>query len=319
MGLHQDSGRWRLGLGLSLVTVFLWGILPIALTITLQELDVYTLTWFRFVVAFVLLGFILAAKGQLPSAKKLKATPRWLLAIATISLAINYLLFVQGLAMTSPANAQVLIQLAPVMMGLGAIAIFRERYTFRQWMGLATLTLGFSLFFHEQLKNLINAQGTYLLGCFVVVIAAAAWAVYALAQKQLLQTLSSANIMLLIYGGCALIFTPFAQPQQLFLLPPLQWGTLIFCGLNTLVAYGAFAESLEHWEASKISALLATTPLVTIGSVWLVSWRIPGLIAANTMTILGFFGATLVVTGSAAIGQSPAPKRAIALGKKKIN
>ncbi|NET89955.1 MAG: DMT family transporter [Kamptonema sp. SIO1D9] len=309
MGLHRDSGRWRLGLGFSLVTVFLWGILPIALTVTLQELDVYTLTWFRFVVSFVLLGLILAVRGKLPQVKKLTATPLWLLAIATIFLAINYLLFVQGLAMTSPANAQVLIQLAPVMMGLGAIAIFRERYNLRQWMGLAVLTLGFSLFFHEQLNNLINAQGTYLLGCFVVVIAAAAWAVYALAQKQLLQTLSSANIMLLIYGGCALIFTPFAQPQQLFSLPSLQWGTLIFCALNTLVAYGAFAESLAHWEASKVSALLATTPLVTIGSVSLLDWLIPSLIAANPLTILGFFGASLVVTGSAAI----------ALGKRKLN
>lgn len=30
--MHQTSGRWRLGFGLSLVTVFMWGVLPLALS-----------------------------------------------------------------------------------------------------------------------------------------------------------------------------------------------------------------------------------------------------------------------------------------------
>ena len=53
--MHQSSGRWRLGLSLSLVTVFLWGVLPLALTVTLQELDVYTVIWFRFLTSLLLI------------------------------------------------------------------------------------------------------------------------------------------------------------------------------------------------------------------------------------------------------------------------
>lgn len=67
MPLHQSSGRWRLGLALSLLTVLLWGILPIALVVALQKLDVYTVTWFRLLVSFVLLAVYLAARQQLPS------------------------------------------------------------------------------------------------------------------------------------------------------------------------------------------------------------------------------------------------------------
>jgi len=56
MSLHQSSGQWRLGLALSLLTVLLWGILPIALTVTLEAVDVYTVIWFRFLVSFLLLA-----------------------------------------------------------------------------------------------------------------------------------------------------------------------------------------------------------------------------------------------------------------------
>lgn len=301
MPLHQSSGRWRLGLALSLLAVLLWGVLPIALKIMLQVLDVYTLTWFRFAIAFGLLAVYLALRRKLPSLQQLRSASLGLLAIATIFLAVNYLLFVQGLALTSANNAEVLIQLAPVLFGLGAIAIFKERYTVRQWAGMAVLVLGFVLFFHEQLRTLITGASNYLIGSSLIIIAAAAWAVYALAQKQLLQQLSSANVMLIIFGGCALMFSPVAAPQQIFKMSPLHLGTLLFCGLNTLVAYGAFAEALEHWEASRVSAAIALTPLCTLVAVEIVSSAMPNLIAPEPLTILGIVGAILVVAGCMAI------------------
>ncbi len=299
--MHQISGRWRLGLALSLLTVMLWGVLPIALSITLQRLDVYTLTWFRFLVSFCLLACYLKWRGSLPTVSQLRST-RWaLVAIATIFLAMNYILFVKGLAITTPANAQVLIQLAPLLMGFGGLAIFKERYNLFQWIGISIITIGFVLFFNEQLSNLITAQTTYLLGSGLIVLAAITWSIYALAQKQLLQSLSSAHIMLIIYGGCALIFTFFASPETIFTLNYLQSIMLIFCALNTLIAYGAFAEALAHWEASRVSAVLALTPLVTLLSSWLVSEISPNLIAAEHFSLLGIIGAISVVCGSTAI------------------
>ncbi|OKH40475.1 EamA family transporter [[Phormidium ambiguum] IAM M-71] len=306
MSLHQSSGNWRLGLALSLLTVFLWGVLPIALTVALQGLDAYTVTWFRFLVSFVLLGVYLSARKQLPSGEKLLSLPKGLFLTAVIFLALNYILYLLGLSYTTPANAQVLIQLAPVLMGLGGIYIFKERYTLIQWIGLAGLTLGFVLFFNEQLKTLITSQGKYLFGSGLIIIAAITWAIYGLAQKQLLQQLSSANIMLLIYGSCALIFAPFANPQPILSLNLLQFSMLLFCALNTIVAYGAFAESLEHWEASRVSAVLAAAPIVTLASVWAVALLFPQWIFTNNLTILGVLGAILVVVGS----------MTIALGKK---
>ncbi|MEH2405056.1 DMT family transporter [Nostoc sp.] len=301
MSLHQSSGRWRLGLALSLLTVLLWGILPIALTVTLQVLDVYTVIWFRFLVSFLLLAVYLGIRGKLPKLEQLFFASGKLLAIATIFLGINYFFFMQGLALTSPANAEVLIQLSTLLLGLGGLVIFKERYRLYQWIGISVLTCGYLLFFGEQLRNLITAHGTYILGSVLIVLGAAAWAIYALAQKQLLQSLSSSSIMLMIYGGCALLFTPLARVKSLFILDPLHLGILLFCALNTLIAYSAFAESLEHWEASRVSAVLALAPIVTLISVGVVSVIAPYWIPAEHFTFIAILGAALVVTGSVAI------------------
>lgn len=301
MSLHQTSGKWRLGLALSLLTAFLWGVLPIALSVVLQALDIYTVTWFRFLMAFGLLGIYLTQQKQLPPMSKLRSLPWGLLALAIAGLLANYLLFLVGLGQTSPSNSQVIIQLAPVLMGLGAIAIFKERYILLQWLGLSVLALGLVLFFHEQLRVLVASQTQYLLGSAILVLAAAAWAVYALAQKQLLQRLPSSNIMLGIYGGCAILLTPMSTPTAIATLSPLHLGLLIFCGLNTLIAYGSFAEALEHWEASRVSAVLALTPIVTLVSMQAMSRLFPGVIEPERITGLGAIGAILVVSGSSAI------------------
>lgn len=301
MQLHSSSGKWRLGLALSLLAAVLWGVLPIALKVTLQKLDPYTVTWFRFLVSFGLLAVYLATRGELPALRKVRSTAWMVLAIAILFLSGNYLLFLIGLAETSPANAQVLVQLAPVLMGLGGLVIFKERYTNRQWFGLSVMVAGFALFFHEKLRILIGSPTNYLAGSAIVVIAAALWAVYALAQKQLLQKLPSSSIMLIIYGGCAVLFSFFARPRSLLTLNSLEWGMLIFCALNTLIAYGAFAEALEHWEASQVSAVLALTPIFTLIFVTVTSSIFPTLIPPELLTILAVAGAILVVSGSAVI------------------
>ncbi|MDZ8136842.1 MAG: DMT family transporter [Nostoc sp. DedQUE04] len=301
MLLHQSSGRWRLGLALSLLTVFLWGILPIALAVILQVLDVYTVIWFRFLVSFVLLAMYLGIRGKLPKLEQLRSASGKLLAIATIFLGINYFSFTQGLALTSPANAEVLIQLSSLLLGFGGLVIFKERYRLSQWIGVSVMICGYLLFFREQLTNLITAYGTYILGSVLIALGATAWAIYALAQKQLLQSLSSTNIMLIIYGGCTLLFTPLAKFKSLFILDSFHLVMLIFCALNTLIAYGAFSESLQHWEASRVSAVIALAPIVTLIAVAVVSVIASDWIPPEHFTLIAILGAGLVVTGSVAI------------------
>ena len=301
MELHRTTGNWRLGLGLSIVTVILWGVLPIALAVVLKKLDIYTINLFRFTTAFTLLGCYLTKQGNLPRISQLRSVPSYLFAIAILGLTSNYIFFVMGLKATSPSHAEVLIQLAGVFLSLGGLFIFKERYTRYQWMGVGILVAGFIGFFYEQLKVLAADSDRYINGSIMLIIAGITWAIYALIQKQLLTRLDSTHIMWIIYGACGLVFLTVAKPQTLLQLNSIEWIALIFCGLNTVIAYGAFAESLQHLEASRVSAILALAPIFTIVSMSLTAWLAPGLVTPEHITPLGLFGAILVVTGSMSI------------------
>jgi drug/metabolite transporter (DMT)-like permease len=301
MELHRTTGNWRLGLGLSIVTVILWGVLPIALAVVLKKLDIYTINLFRFTTAFTLLGCYLTKQGNLPRISQLRSVPSYLFAIAILGLTANYIFFVMGLKATSPSHAEVLIQLAGVFLSLGGLFIFKERYTRYQWLGVVILIAGFIGFFYEQLKVLAADSDRYINGSIMLIFAGITWAIYALVQKQLLTRLDSTHIMWIIYGACALLFLTVAKPQTLLQLNSIEWVALIFCGLNTVIAYGAFAESLQHLEASRVSAILALAPIFTIFSMSFTAWLAPGLVTPEHITPLGLFGAILVVTGSMSI------------------
>src|SRR5215510_10905311 len=130
----QDGRHWKLGFGLALTTAVLWGVLPIALKVALTELDPWTITWSRFAGALVAMGIWLAKRGQLPIAKLREPKVwRWLIP-GFVGLTGNYVLYVIGLSYTSPAVAQVVMQIAPLMLLILGMFFFHERFSHLQWI-----------------------------------------------------------------------------------------------------------------------------------------------------------------------------------------
>ena len=228
-------------------------------------------------------------------------------------LVANYILYLLGLQKTTPANAQVIIQLAPALLAMGGIILFNERYNRRQWLGFLTLLIGLILFFNDQLAQIAANIDNYQAGILMIVASALVWAVYALTQKQLLNDISSLSVMTFIYIFASLILFPVSKPESLMLLTTWQWWVVIFCSVNTLVAYSAFAEALDHWEASRVSAVLALTPLGTIATAALLHHYWPNIIAAENIDITGWLGTALVICGSivTAISGSNKPRKII--------
>lgn len=304
--MHQITGKSLIGFLLALTTAVLWGVLPIALKILLEAITANTITAIRFLVAAIMVGIWLGLRGKLPNLGLLKRPKlALLLLISVVGLLLNYILYLTGLDRLTAETAQTLIQLAPFLMMLGGIWIFKERLLLWQKIGAWTLVAGLLLFFNERLLTLIAQAGSETVGVLLVITAAVTWAAYALAQKQLLVTYSSKQIMYLIYFGGALAFIPVSDLSPLVTFSVLQWSLLLFCCLNTVVAYGAFAEALHHWEASKVSAVLAITPLVTIGSAKVLAWIWPELISAQQLNGWSLLGACLVVVGSALTALAP--------------
>lgn len=304
MAMHTTSGRWQLGMGLAMVTALFWATLPISLKISLEALDAWTITWVRFVSAAIALLIWLALKGQLQAFSGLPRRTWGMMALAALMLTGNFVGYLFGVQYTTPGNAQLLIQAAPLLMALGGIFVFRERFSAAQWLGLALVAMGLVSFFADQTRQTVGIASHYLLGALIVLAAAVVWAVYALLQKQLLNHLGSQQLLLFIYTAAALLLTPFAHPQQLLQLDALHGWALVYCCINTLGAYGAFAEALAHWEASRVSVILALTPLLCVAAVSVTHRLWPELIAVEHIATWGWIGAGLVIAGSALVSIS---------------
>ena len=297
--VHQISGRWRLGLALALLTAACWGVLPIALKLLLEGMDAYTVTWYRFATSVAVLGVFLAATRNLPSVRTLGGMGWTLMLVALVGLVGNYVLYLLALRHVSPSVNQTVIQLAPIFLLFGGLFIYKERFTGWQRAGFVTLVSGLMLFFNRRLPELADVSAGLGLGVLLLLIAALVWAGYALAQKSLLKTLSSQQILWILYIGAVALLLPVSELGQIANLSPLQWALLAFSCANTLVAYGAFAEAMEHWEVSRVSAVLSISPLFTLVGMWLVSWLAPGYLQPEGLNLLSIGGALLVVTGSA--------------------
>ena len=304
--MHKISGNSLFGLTLALTTAILWGMLPIALKVLLDALSANTITAIRFASAAVIVGLWLVAQRRLPQMRKLmNVNVASLMLVSVVGLLANYILYLSGLNFLSAETGQVVIQLAPFLMMLGGVVLFKEQLLRWQKIGAAVLVAGLLLFFNERLLQLVSQAGNETLGVMLVIAAAVTWAAYSLAQKQLLVHYSSKQIMYLLYFAGALAFIPVSELTAVLTMDALQWGLLVFCCLNTVVAYGAFAEALQHWEASKVSAVLAVTPLFTIFFAKLTGWLFPEFLQPQLLNGWSWLGAVLVVAGSALTALAP--------------
>lgn len=298
--VHTTSGRWKYGLFLTMTAALFWGILPTALKVLVDEMDAYTITWYRLILAFGLLFVLLSVRKKLPKLGGIDGKYALLLAITCLGLCINYVTYILGLDIIGPGPAQIMIQLNVVFVILGGIFIFRERFIARQVWGLVAILAGLTLFFHNKLAELFTSLSHYSIGVLILLLSAAALASYSLAQKQLLTTFSSLQISMLVFGAGAVLMLPITAGNiaQLADLNGSGIALLLFCTVTTLLAFGCYAEALQHWQTTKISAVLSTVPLIALGFAELTVFVYPDLFATDPLTPLGIVGAVVLVIGS---------------------
>ena len=301
--MHQPSGRWQLGLSLALITALMWGLLPIGIKGILSSLDSATITWYRFASPALIVGTYYGVKGGFQW--RLLRQPRLALVMlaAVISLLANYWFYVIGLDYSTAEASQVVIQLAPLLLLLLSVWLYREPFSLQQRLGVCAVIAGIGLFFNLRLEQvaaeLTSGNGRYAQGLGLIVLAAITWAIYGLAQKELLKDFNSQEVLLVIYIAGTLAFLPSASPLAVRSLNALEWAYLIFAMTNTVVAYGAFAYALEHWEASRVSATVTVVPIFTVSFVYLHSLLLPDSnIVPEPMNGLSWLGAAMVVSGS---------------------
>ncbi|REG82405.1 DMT family transporter [Marinomonas pollencensis] len=289
------------GLFFSGITVLFWGMLPIALKLSSGFSDPVTLTWLRFSVAGIILGLWQWQRGNLTEFKSLSKKDWGRLATAGTFLIINYTSFAWSLQFLLPGSAQLSFQIAPLFLALGGLIFLKETIHIKQWGCFALLSAGMMVFFHPIFSS--NQGSTIWLGFAIVQMSALAWSLYALLQKSLFTQLSPSNILLAIYGYALVVMLPFSSPAELTKMSFTDGMVAAFCCLNTLIAYGAFAQALRYWQTVQVSAAVALTPVTSfILTEVCVAWGFwPEIIQSSHADALSLFGMLLVIVSAISV------------------
>jgi drug/metabolite transporter (DMT)-like permease len=277
------------------ITALFWGVLAVALKVADPLAEPATIVWLRFVIAFVFLAGYLTFKD--PVSFKILYRPPFMLVIATLALAWNYIGFMLGLHYTTPGNAQLFIQVGPILLAIVGLTLYKEPIGKLQIFGFILAIAGLMVYYNDQLNTTGHGVG-YTKGVLLTLSAAIAWALYASLQKKLVAKYSSYTLNLFLFGLPVLLYLPFIHLAPLFHLSWGWWLLLIFLGLNTLFAYIYVASALKYTDASKVSIILILNPLITfilmgVFTALDVSW-----IKGENFTFFSIAGALAVLCGA---------------------
>ena len=280
----------------AIITAILWGVLAIALKVSLSGLTPADISWFRFLLAFVIL--LLYYFFKKPSYLRILRRPPFLLVLATLCLATNYFGFIKGVELSSPSIAQIFIQLGPVLLALSGFLFFHEKATLRQIIGLFLAFAGLAVFYNEQLHIFTASASSWKTGIVWILIAAVTWAAYSVLLKILVFKYPPMQLNLVIFGLPVLLYLPFINLNHFFSLGPTEWGILMFLGLNTLFAYGLLSMAIHYIEANKVSVILILNPILTFGLMAIISHSQATWITHEHYTLMTLTGALTVLAGA---------------------
>jgi len=289
----------KIGFLLAILTATMWGAVPIAMKYALVAIDPYTLVWYRFFISALGLTIWLAYKRQFPKITIFKKYRHFLLLMVVgFGLLGNFILFASGVKYLSPTTSQVVAQLGIVIFMVSSAIVFKERLRPSQIIGIIVLIIGLILFFNKNITSLFANLSEYGLGFWFGLFAAIAWALYALAQKVLLEELRAEQLLWLIYIICSIFLLPIASPIEVRNANATQIFAVIFCGLNTIIAYGALVTAMEYWQAAQVSAVTTLTPLFALifSDLFALLW--PESFTMQYLNVLGYIGAIAVVCGA---------------------
>lgn len=287
----------RKGILYAMFTAFMWGFMAIVLKVITYELPPVLVVWFRFMIAFVLLGIwtLIFRRKDFGVFRR----PPYQLFLAALFLAMNYLGFIAGIKYVSPSSSQVFIQIAPVSFALSGIVIFREYVNWRHIVGFMLVLSGIGLFYSEQLGQMTGGGGDHFtLGMLLVLGGGLSWAVFATFQKGLVRKLHPNQLNLFIYAVCALGLLPLVRFTALQGMPSVNWILLLYLGLNTVLAYGSLALAIKFTEATRVSVIITLNPIITFVTMAILTRMKVPWIESESFSLMSVLGALTVLGGA---------------------
>jgi len=211
--------------------------------------------------AVLLFGLLWMFKPEWP---KREDTTRFLICAAT-GVAINQLMFFEGLSLTTPIQASIILTANPILVLLAAALIAREAITWRKTLGILLGLLGALVLL---VQRDATSEGTHVpLGNFFILINALSYSLYLVLVRKLMAKYRVITVMTWVFLPGLLMVAPFGIEQCNVInweaMPTyvIQLVAFILVG-TTFLAYLLNAYALVSVSASVVSAYVYTQPFI---------------------------------------------------------
>jgi drug/metabolite transporter (DMT)-like permease len=189
--------------------------------------------------------------------------PRFLLCALT-GVAINQLLFIKGLTLTTPIHAALLILATPVFILLLAFVLGTERLSLLKLAGLLLAIGGASLLILSRESSAIASN--LIVGDILVLINAVSYAFYFILVKPLMLKYKPIHVIRWVFTFGTLMMLPFCWTDFTLTnwtaFTPYHTAGLLFVVLGaTFFAYLFNIYALQHLSASATGAYIYLQPL----------------------------------------------------------
>ncbi len=225
-----------------------------------SHVGAYGLNIFRVGIS-LLLFWMVWAFGKTPAAIRRKDIPRFI-ACGLSGVAINQMLFVKGLTLTSTIHASLLMLCTPLLITVFAFWVLKEKVTIQKALGLALGIGGAMLLILSKEKN-----GTASLnGDLFILVNAMAYTIYFIIVKPLMQVYPPLHVIRWVFTFGFFMILPFGWSEfAATSWPDFQWthfaalGMVVFCG--TFLAYTFNIVGLKHLGAGITGSYIYTQPV----------------------------------------------------------
>jgi drug/metabolite transporter (DMT)-like permease len=259
-------------------------------TITPAYLAPYSLNVVRVVVSLILFWSLLMFKPSRASIDK-KDIPLFILCGLT-GVAINQIMFVKGLSLTSAIHSSLLSLATPIFITIIALWLIKEKFSINKFFGLALGIGGASLL--VLVKDVQSSNSSSLLGDMFVLINAVSYAFYMVIVRPLMEKYNALHVLRWVFTFGALFILPIALPDFIAtdwsVFGIAQWTALAFVVLFvTFLSYLFTVYGLQELGPSVTGAYIYTQPVfATI---------IAMVFAGEHFTIIKALAAVLIFSG----------------------
>ena len=179
--------------------------------------------------------------------------------------AINQLFFFEGLNLTTPINAAIIMTISPVLVIITSAIIIKEKITVRKIIGIFLGLIGACILILN--SGDISFENDFFTGNILVLINATSYAIYLVLVKTLMKRYNPITVMFYVFIFGLIFVLPFGidEIQKIDLTTfneeiYLKIGFVVIC--TTFIAYMFNAFALKSLNPSVVSVYIYLQPLL---------------------------------------------------------